>query len=100
MSDLPSWEFMLILLLSLSLDMLDVIVVIFVRDHLSSTLRAEYIAKGHNMAVNLASRSEHFILTEEFVSLLQLVKDLKNSDVDIFLTDQTSPGNQSAAMAG
>jgi PAS domain S-box-containing protein len=35
------------------------------------------------MAVNLASRSEHFILTEEYVSLLQLVKDLKNSDADI-----------------
>lgn len=63
--------------------LLDVIVVIFVRYHLSNTLRAEYLAKGHNMAVNLAARSEHFVLTDEFVSLLQLVKDLKDSDVDI-----------------
>ena len=63
--------------------MLDIIVVIFVRSHLSSTLRTEYLAKGHNMAVNLAARSEHFVLTDEFVSLLQMVKDLKDSDVDI-----------------
>ena len=63
--------------------LLDLIVVIFVRSHLSSTLRAEYLAKGHNMAVNLAARSEHFVLTDEFVSLLQLVKDLRDSDVDI-----------------
>ena len=63
--------------------LLDIIVVIFVRSHLSSTLRTEYMAKGHNMAVNLAARSEHFILTDEFVSLLQLVKDLRDSDVDI-----------------
>jgi two-component system NtrC family sensor kinase len=41
------------------------------------------MAKGRNMAVNLAARSEHFVLTDEFVSLLQLVKDLKNSDIDI-----------------
>ena len=61
----------------------DIIVVLFVRSQLSSTLRAEYLAKGHNMAVNLAARSEHFVLTEEFVSLLQLVKDLQDSDVDI-----------------
>jgi PAS domain S-box-containing protein len=42
------------------------------------------------MAVNLAARSEHFVLTDEFVSLLQLVKDLKDSDVDIiyaYVTD-------------
>ncbi len=63
--------------------LLDIVVVIFVRSHLSSTLRAEYLVKGHNMAVNLAARSEHFVLTDEFVSLLQLVKDLKDSDVDI-----------------
>ncbi len=63
--------------------LLDIVVVIFVRSHLSSTLRAEYLTKGHNMAVNLAARSEHFVLTDEFVSLLQLVKDLKDSDVDI-----------------
>ncbi len=63
--------------------LLDIIVVIFVRNHLSNTLRAEYIVKGHNMAVNLAARSEHFVLTDELVSLLQLVKDLKDSDVDI-----------------
>ena len=63
--------------------LLDVIVVIFVRYHLLNTLRAEYLVKGHNMAVNLAARSEHFVLTDEFVSLLQLVKDLKDSDVDI-----------------
>ncbi len=63
--------------------LLDLMVVIFVRNHLSNTLRAEYLVKGHNMAVNLAARSGHFVLTDEFVSLLQLVKDLKDSDVDI-----------------
>ena len=63
--------------------LLDIIVVIFVRDRLSSTLRTVYVAKGHNMAVNLAARSEHFVLTEEFVSLLQLVRNLKDSDADV-----------------
>lgn len=63
--------------------LLDLVVVIFVRTKLSETLRAEYLAKGRNMATNLAARSEHFVLTEEFVSLLQLVKDLKNSDGDV-----------------
>ncbi len=63
--------------------LLDLMVVIFVQRQLYRSLREEYLAKGHNMAVNLAARSEHFILTDEFVSLLQLVKDLKDSDVDI-----------------
>jgi two-component system NtrC family sensor kinase len=63
--------------------LLDLMVVVFVRGQLLGALRAEYLAKGHNMAVNLAARSEHFVLTEEFVSLLQLVKDLKESDEDI-----------------
>ncbi|MFH1881459.1 MAG: ATP-binding protein [Planctomycetota bacterium] len=71
--------------------LLDLTVVIFVRRHLSGTLRAEYLAKGHNMAINLAARSEHFVLTEEFVSLLNLVKDLKHSDEDVayvYITDR------------
>lgn len=71
--------------------LLDLTVVIFVRTRLSDALRAEYLAKGHNMAVNLAARSEHFVLTEEFVSLLQLVTDLKDSDEDIayaYVTDR------------
>ncbi len=71
--------------------LLDLMVVIFVRRHLSSTLRAEYLAKGHNMAINLAARSEHFVLTEEFVSLLNLAKDLKHSDDDVayvYITDR------------
>ncbi len=63
--------------------LLDIIVVIFVRSHLSSTLRTVYLSKGHNMAVNLAARSEHFVLTEEFVSLLQLANNLKDSDADV-----------------
>ena len=63
--------------------LLDLMVVIFVRSRLVSSFRTEYLAKGRNMAVNLAARSEHFVLTEEFVSLLQLVKDLKDSDEDI-----------------
>ncbi len=63
--------------------LLDITVVVFVRGRLLNTLRAEYLAKGHNMAVNLAARSKHYILTDELVSLLQLVKDLKGSDVDI-----------------
>ena len=50
---------------------------------MSSALRAECLANGRNMAVNLAARSGHFVLTEEFVSLLQLVTDLKDSDEDI-----------------
>jgi PAS domain S-box-containing protein len=63
--------------------LLDLMVVIFVRSQLLDALRAEYTEKGHNMAVNLAARSKHLVLTEDFVSLLQLVKDLKNSDEDI-----------------
>ena len=63
--------------------LLDLMVVIFVRNQLLGALRAEYLAKGRNMVVNLAARSEHFVLTEEFVSLLELVKDLKDSDEDI-----------------
>jgi PAS domain S-box-containing protein len=70
---------------------LDVLVVMFVRSRLSDTLRDEYLTKGHNMALNLAARSQHFILTEEFVTLLQLVRDLKGSDEDIayaYVTDR------------
>ena len=63
--------------------LLDVMVVIFVRSHLSRVLRDEYLTNGRILAGNLAARSEHFVLTEELVSLLQLVKDLKNSDEDI-----------------
>jgi len=63
--------------------LLDLLVVVFVRSQLLGSLRAEYLLKGRNMAVNLAARSEYFMLTEEFVSLLQLVKDLKDSDEDI-----------------
>lgn len=63
--------------------LLDLMVVIFVRGRLSRALRAEYIAKGRNMSGNLAVRSEHLVLTEDFVSLLKLVKDLKDSDEDV-----------------
>jgi PAS domain S-box-containing protein len=63
--------------------LLDLMVVIFVRSQLLGALRAECSAKGRNMGVNLSARSEHFVLTEDFVSLLQLVKDLKDSDEDI-----------------
>ncbi|MFQ6036246.1 MAG: ATP-binding protein [Sedimentisphaerales bacterium] len=63
--------------------LLDLMVVIFVRSRLSVTLRAEYLTKGRNIAANLAARSEHFVLTEDFVSLLQLVKDLKSNDEDV-----------------
>lgn len=63
--------------------LLDIIVVLFVRCQLLSTLREVYLSKGHNMTVNLAMRSEHYVLTEEFISLLQLVKDIKSSDEDI-----------------
>lgn len=63
--------------------LLDLMVVIFVQNRLSNVLRVEYLSKGHNMAANLAVRSGHFVLTEEFVSLLQLVKDLEDSDEDL-----------------
>jgi PAS domain S-box-containing protein len=63
--------------------LLDLMVIVFVQNHLSSVLRAEYLSKGHNMATNLAVRSGHFVLTEEFFSLLQLVKELKSSDEDV-----------------
>ncbi|MHC4594422.1 MAG: sensor histidine kinase [Planctomycetota bacterium] len=63
--------------------LLDFMVVIFIRSQLSGVLRAKYLATGHTMTVNLAARSEHFMLTEDFVSLLQLVKNLKDSDEDI-----------------
>ncbi len=71
--------------------LLDLMVVLFVRRQLLSTLREEYLSKGHNMTVNLAMRSKHYVLTEEFVSLLQLVKDIKSSDEDVayaFVTDR------------
>ncbi len=63
--------------------LLDLLVVVFVRSGLSDTLRDGSLVKGRNMSVNLAARSEHLALTEEFGSLLQLVKDLKDSDEDI-----------------
>jgi PAS domain S-box-containing protein len=63
--------------------LLDLMVVVFVRTHLSGVLRADYLAKGRNMAINLAADSQHFVLTQEYVSLLNLVKDLKDSDEDI-----------------
>ncbi len=63
--------------------LLDLMVVIFVRGQLSRALRAEYLTKGRNMSSNLAVRSEHLVLTEDFVSLLQLVKDLEDSDEDV-----------------
>ncbi|MHC4460473.1 MAG: ATP-binding protein [Planctomycetota bacterium] len=63
--------------------LLDIMVVVFVRIHLSRVLRADYLVKGRNMAKNLAADSEHFVLTQEYVSLLNLVKDLKESDEDI-----------------
>jgi len=63
--------------------LLDLMVVTFVRGQLSAVLRTKYLATGHTMAVNLSARSEHFVLTEDFVSLLQLVKNLKDSDEDI-----------------
>jgi two-component system sensor histidine kinase VicK len=71
--------------------LLDLMVVVFVQSHLSSVLRAEYLSKGHNMAANLAVRSGHLVLTEEFVSLLRLVKDLEGSDEDVayaYVTDR------------
>lgn len=73
--------------------LLDVIVVVFVRDKLSDVLIAEYIAHGRTTAESLAARSEHFVLTQEYVSLMQLVKDLRAGDEDIayvFLTDRKS----------
>ena len=63
--------------------LLDLMVVVFVRTHLSKVLRADYLAKGRNMAINLAADSQHFVLTQEYVSLLNLVKGLKESDEDI-----------------
>ncbi|MHC4654887.1 MAG: sensor histidine kinase [Planctomycetota bacterium] len=63
--------------------LLDLMVVVFVRTHLSKVLRADYLAKGRNMAINLAADSQHFVLTQEYVSLFNLVKDLKESDEDI-----------------
>jgi PAS domain S-box-containing protein len=63
--------------------LLDLMVVVFVRTHLSKVLRADYLAKGRNMAINLAADSQHFVLTQGYVSLLNLVKDLKESDEDI-----------------
>ena len=63
--------------------LLDVMVVVFVRTRLSDTLRAECLVKGRNMAVNLAARSEHFVLTDGRVSLMELVTDLKASDQDV-----------------
>ena len=63
--------------------LLDLMVVVFVRGQLLGTLRAEYLTHGRTMAENLATRSEHFVLTEDFVSLLQLVKNLKGSDDDV-----------------
>ncbi len=71
--------------------LLDLTVVIFVRSKLSGTLRAECLVKGHNMAVNLAARSEHFVLTDGFISLMELVTDLRDSDQDVayaYVTDR------------
>ena len=63
--------------------LLDLMVVVFVRRGLSATLREECLVKGRNMAVNLAGRSERFVLTDGFVSLMKLVRDLEKSDQDV-----------------
>jgi PAS domain S-box-containing protein len=63
--------------------LLDFMVVVFVRDRLSSALRQECLVKGRNMAGHLSARSERLVLTEEYVSLLQLATDLRDSDEDI-----------------
>lgn len=63
--------------------LLDLMVVIFVQNRLSDVLHRVYLEKGHSMAVNLAAGSKHFVLTQEYVSLLNLVKNLKDSDKDI-----------------
>ena len=63
--------------------LLDLMVVVFVRAKLSDTLRAESWAKGDRLAVGLANRGEHFVLTEEFVALLRLVTDVKAGDEDV-----------------
>ncbi len=71
--------------------LLDLTVVVFVRNRLATTLRAECVAKGRNMAVNLAARSTHFVLTDGVVSLRELVTDLQRSDEDVayaYVTDR------------
>ncbi len=71
--------------------LLDLMVVMFVRSQLVSTLREDSLAKGRTMADNLAARSEHFVLTEGLGSLMQLVSDLKKSDEDVayaYVTDR------------
>ncbi len=71
--------------------LLDLVLVAFVRRKLSRTLREECVTKGRNMAANLAARSEHFVLTDGFVSLRELVTSLKSSDEDVayaYVTDR------------
>ncbi|HDZ22001.1 hypothetical protein LCGC14_0389220 [marine sediment metagenome] len=71
--------------------LLDIMVVVFVRSRLSTTLRAECLTKGQNLACHLAARSEHLVLTEEVVSLQRLVQDLEDSDEDVtyaYVTDR------------
>jgi hypothetical protein len=71
--------------------LLDLMVLIFVRKQLSDTLGAKHLAHWHTIADNLAARSEHFVLTEDFVSLLELVGKLKASDQDVayaYVTDR------------
>ena len=71
--------------------LLVVIVAMFARTRLSTTLREKGLAKGRNMAVNLAARSKHFVLTDGVVSLMELVSDLKQSDEDVayaYVTDR------------
>ncbi|MHC4474681.1 MAG: sensor histidine kinase [Planctomycetota bacterium] len=48
--------------------------------------------KGQNTALHMAVRSEHLVLTEDFVSLLKLVKNTKGNDEDIayaYVADRT-----------
>jgi PAS domain S-box-containing protein len=72
--------------------LLDLMVVVFVRSRLSSVLRSDSLIKGQNAALHMAVRGEHLMLTEDFVSLLKLVKNTKGNDEDVayaYVADRT-----------
>jgi len=60
-----------------------ILVVVFVRHELSETLLSGSLTNGRNLIAGLAARGEHSILTEDYVSLLEMVRSLKGSDPNI-----------------
>lgn len=62
---------------------LEFVIVLFIWRELSAALRQEYLSKGRVAVLNLAARSEHFVLTQDLGAISQLLRQLLASDQDV-----------------